>query len=169
MPLIEDVNNKLGQHQAKNEYWQSIGEHVVRCKLPYGDYILPPRVVVDTKRDVCELAMDINNDHERFRNAAIKARDMGSAKWILTENEDGIECLADLADWLEPIEHYEMRRRRNPKSQRFCGSRLAKACVTMGHKYGLTFDFCKPEDAGARVLEILKGGADDERIYGDRA
>lgn len=158
MALIEDTNNKLGQHVTKNEYWQTIGEQVLRCKLPYGDYILPPPIVVDTKRDICELAMDIRNDHERFRNAAIRARDMGSVMWILTENEDSVRNLADLALWVEPVEHFRMRKRKNAKAEQFKGDTLAKACLTMSKKYELVFDFCTPEESGARVLEILKGG-----------
>ena len=35
------------------------------------------------------------------------------------------------------------------------GVTLMKACMTMERKYGCRFEFCKPEDAGARIMEIL--------------
>jgi ribosome-associated protein len=35
------------------------------------------------------------------------------------------------------------------------GITLMKACMTMERKYGCRFEFCKPEDAGARIMEIL--------------
>jgi len=38
------------------------------------------------------------------------------------------------------------------------GKTLAKALRTMETKYGVTFLFCKPKDAAARIVEILKGG-----------
>lgn len=160
MALIEDINNKLGQHVTKNEYWQTIGEQVLRCKLPYGDYILPPLIVVDTKRNIEELAFDIQCDHARFKKAAIKARDMGSTMWILTENTDGVRNLADLAEWRESDKRFEMRKAKskNVNAKRHEGKTLAKACVTMGKRYGLVFDFCTPEESGARVLDILRGG-----------
>ena len=35
------------------------------------------------------------------------------------------------------------------------GETLAKACLTMQLKYGVEFLFCRPEDAGEKILELL--------------
>lgn len=35
------------------------------------------------------------------------------------------------------------------------GERLVKACLTMQQKYGVEFQFCRPEDAGKNILELL--------------
>lgn len=165
MALIEDVNNKLGQHAAKNEYWESAGEKVVRCHLPYGDYQRPAPVVVDTKRDLVEIAANVSGDHERFKRAAVLARDMGSRLVILVENEEGVRDLAGLARWTEPAESWA-KRRANGAKRRYEGERLAKACATMSRRYGLEFAFCSPEEAGRRVVELLDGkeGCRDGRV-----
>ena len=156
MAIIEDVINKVGQHVAKNGYWAEIGVKVVRCHLPYGDYCAVPPIVVDTKRDVDELAQNIGNDHVRFRNACILARDCGSRLVILTENDLGIKTVDDLASWVNP--RAKINERKGLKSP-IDGTRLAKACKTMGRKYGVGFAFCAPDEAGQTVLDILKGGA----------
>ena len=158
--LWEDVNQKPGHHDVKNEWWSGHGVSVIRNKLAYGDYILAPPVVVDTKRDLYELAYDLHNDHDRFREAAIKARDNRSELVILTENEDGVTCLADLADWIEAPEHFAKRKAQSggKVKRRYTGTAMYKTCGTMSRKYGLRFEFCTPQDAGARVLSILKEG-----------
>ena len=155
MALIEDVNNKVGQHVLKNDYWASVGEKVVRCHLPYGDYQLPAPIVVDTKRTVDELAANIDNDHVRFRNACILARECGSKLVILTENDLGIRSLNDLTRWENPRNSINEKKGLRPP---ISGLRLAKACATMERKYGVKFEFCAPSEAGERVMEILKGG-----------
>ena len=39
---------------------------------------------------------------------------------------------------------------------------MAKACATMSRKYGVRFEFCTPEEAAGRVVEILtEGGGRD--------
>ena len=40
-----------------------------------------------------------------------------------------------------------------PKATR--GEQLMKACMTMEQKYGVKFLFCRPEDSGEKILELL--------------
>ena len=154
MAIIEDVNQKLGQHVEKNEYWSKIDEKVVRCHLPYGDYCKAPAIVVDTKRNIDELAQNIGNDHVRFKKACILARDCGSELVILTENNLGIKCADDLVNWVNPRIKYNEKRGLKPPID---GVRLAKACHTMNERYGVRFEFCTPRESGQRVLDILDG------------
>lgn len=157
--LIEDVNNKPGQHEAKNKCWSDLGVHVVRNKLPYGDYILAPPIVVDTKRDLYELCYDLTSDHKRFSKAASLAHECDSVLVILTENDEGVSDLFDFAEWIESEKHFE-RRVKESKGRvkmRYKGSTLYKTCKTMQESHGMRFEFCAPQDAGARVLSILEG------------
>ena len=48
----------------------------------------------------------------------------------------------------------EFARRRNAQ-RRIEGSRLAKACSTMQARYGARFEFCSPDEAARRIVEIL--------------
>lgn len=166
--ILEDSNQKIGQHAAKNEAWAQHGVNVVRNKLPYGDYVLAPTVSVDTKRDVQELAMDVKSDHRRFRDAAIKAMECGTYLVILVENEDGIKSIDDLEKWVEPDESFNRRKRKNIKAVRWRGKDihvakdgheydlgLAHICRTMSERYGMEFDFCSPDEAWSRVMMHL--------------
>ena len=156
--LIEDTRNRVGSHVAKNDYWSGEGVNVFRSKLAVGDYCLPPRVSVDSKASIQELAMDIDQEHDRFRRELIAARDMGTKLVILVENAHGIRCLADLARWMEPENEF---RRRKFAQRRINGKRIAKACMTMQDRYGCSFLFCSPEEAGEKVLQILGKEAAD--------
>ena len=48
-----------------------------------------------------------------------------------------------------------------PKRPPTKGETLAKAMVTMEKEYGVRFMFCHPDEAGATVVELLKGIKDD--------
>lgn len=155
LTLIEDTRQQTGKHDAKNEWWGSEGVSIVRSKLAFGDYALPPVVSVDTKKDIAELAMDIDQQHDRFRAECVGARDAGCKLVILVENVDGVSNLVDLANWVESREQFAKRRN---AVRRISGARIAKACSTMSRKYGVTFEFCHPGDAAKRVIEILTEG-----------
>jgi hypothetical protein len=152
--LIEDTRQQRGKHGNKAAYFESVGEGVVRCALPVGDYQRPAKVAVDTKKDIIELGVDLKSDHERFRRECERAKELGTQLVILVENEDGVRSLADLQEWVETDESYS-RRNRSGKAIRYTGKSIAKACMTMHRAYGVMFGFCPPSESGERVLAIL--------------
>lgn len=158
--LLEDTRQQAGKHDEKHEAWASEGVPIVRCKLPFGDYSWCPPRAVDTKKDIYELAMDIDQQHERFKRECVGARDAGCELTVLVENDDGVSSLAELAAWEESDRHFEMRKRKsgNTKARKISGARIAKACATMSGRYGVRFEFCSPSSSAQAVLEILKGG-----------
>ena len=160
LTIIEDTRQQAGKHDEKHEGWAAAGVAVIRSKLTHGDYALPPVVSVDTKKDIYELAMDMDKEHERFRAELVGARDVGTQLVILVENADGVASLQDLAGWSETERHFRMRKSKsgNPRARKIEGERLAKACLTMQRKYGARFEFCRPEEAAARVVQILMEG-----------
>ena len=154
MGLVEDTRQQRGKHGNKESYFESIGERVVRCALPVGDYQRPAKVAVDTKKDIIELGVDLKADHERFRRECEKARDLGTQLVILVENKDGVRNLSDLEKWVEPDESYK-KRNRSGKAVRYTGRSIAKACETMHRAYGVRFGFCSPDESGERIITIL--------------
>lgn len=157
--LVEDTRQKTSQHVEKNDYWRSIGQHVVRSKLIAGDYMFVGGTVsVDTKKDLNELACNIDQQHERFRRELVNARECGIELHFLVENADGVRDLPTLARWQNPRRFVNAKRGLRPPID---GRRMAKACATMEERYGCFFHFCTPEEAGARVLEILGKEAAD--------
>lgn len=162
MGVVIDSRQQRGKHDHKHEYFEKEGVNTTVCALPFGDYALPPSVSVDTKKDIYELAQNIDHEHTRFRNELIKAKEMCCSLIILVENDEGVTDLETLAAWRESAKHYNMRRTKsgNMLARRIEGMRLAKACSTMQKKYGVRFLFCHPDDAGRTILELLGEGAD---------
>ena len=89
--IIEDTRQKPGKHDLKQQYFQSHGVKVIRSKLPFGDYALPPSVSIDTKQDMEEIAMNIcGKEHRRFISECKAAKAAGCQLVILVENMNGI-------------------------------------------------------------------------------
>ena len=144
MALVEDTRQQRGKHDAKAAHFETVGEHVVRCALPVGDYQRPAKAAVDTKKDIID----------RFARECERARDLGTQLVILVENLDGVASLRDLESWVEPEQSFK-KRNRGGKAVRYTGKAIARACVTMHERYGVRFGFCRPDEAGAKVLRIL--------------
>ena len=121
------------------------------------------KVSVDTKRDIEAIGNICGPQHDRFRDEVILAQRNQIKLYILIENTDGVSTLDDLDTWENPrkkmkkwVSVADGGRKRVPVSQNATkGVSLAKAMRTMQEKYGVTFLFCKPEEAGAKILELL--------------
>ena len=134
------------------------------------DFLGTYSVVCDTKKDIQELIGDIcGKQHARFRDEAILAQNNGIKLYILVENKDGVNETRDLFKWQNPRMHrynkilymHKLGRWSNipePKAPPTGGVTLAKACLTMNLKYGVEFEFCTPNEAGKRVIELLEKG-----------
>ena len=145
--IIEDVNQKKGKHVLKNEYWESQGVAVERCHLPWGDYIAAPKVAVDTKQDIVEITTNMcgsMNEKRRFREECKGAQAAGCKLVFLIEDKryNQIGDLYGEKVWLHT-------------GQIIPGDQVARAMETMAARYGCEFRFCRPEDAGRIVEEIL--------------
>ena len=121
----------------------------IRCKLPFGDYAPVPPVAIDTKENMDEIANNIcGSEHKRFINECKAAQAAGCHLIILVENEAGIRRLSDVHRWLNPRVVYS--------SKCVQGPRLQKAMETISERYGVTFLFCRPEESGKRITELLQ-------------
>lgn len=154
MALVEDTRQQRGKHENKTAYFEQVGEGVVRCALPVGDYQRPASVAVDTKKDIIELAMNLKHEHARFRGECEKAKMLGTQLVILVENEDGVRCMHDLDVWVESDESFA-KRNKGGKAVRYTGRSIARACQTMHDAFGVMFAFCTPGESGRRIIEIL--------------
>lgn len=156
MYIIEDTKQKQGQHEVKRQGFASRQIEVIRNQLPFGDYALAPKVSVDTKKNMEEIAGNIcgpKKEHLRFKQECVRAREAGCQLYILVENEEGITCLDQVPEWKNPRCVY------HPDCVQ--GPRLAKAMETMQERYGCVFLFCRPEEAAGKILELLTGGEKD--------
>ena len=150
MVILEDTRQQVGKHDLKHDYFTSEGIEVVRTKLPFGDYALwGASTAVDTKANVEEIAQNIGGrEHARFREECKLAKRCGGQLIILVENEHGYRNVEDVTAWVNP------NIRKTARSIE--GPRLAKAMNTMSERYGVRFEFCAPEEAGRRILQLLE-------------
>lgn len=150
MVILEDTRQQAEKHEIKHSCFTSQGVDVFRTKLPFGDYALwGSSLAIDTKANVEEIAQNIGGkEHSRFREECKLAKKLGGQLVILVENEHGYRCIDDVERWINP----NIRK----TSRSIEGPRLAKAMRTMTDRYGVRFEFCAPEEAGHRIIQLLE-------------
>lgn len=172
--IFEDSRQQVhhgDKHAVKHAWWADHGVEIVRRKLSFGDYMADgSNVSVDTKRNVDELAQNVNGkSHDRFRRECLRASDAGYRLVVLVENELGYTTAADVARWMNThcVKcHYRAAMKCRPMSpsgrcvrhgtrKPIQGPRLVKAMATMGERYGVEFIFCTPSDSARIVCELL--------------
>lgn len=149
MTIQCDTREHSGQIERIEAQFDELGVKHFRSKLYCGDYqsLDNPRLVVDRKKDLQELAGNVCQQHERFRAELIRAQEAGIQIVILCEHGGGIKTLEDVYFWENP------RRRTSPGA--ISGQRLFKVLNTMQEKYGVQFEFCDKRQTGRRIVEIL--------------
>lgn len=126
-------------------------------KLPIGDYMNydNPRVVVDRKQSLGEVAVNVGQDHARFKRELERAQEYGIHLIFLVEHGGQIKTLEDVQSWVNP------RLKEHPLA--LTGPRLYKIMLTMQNKYSIEWHFCDKRCTGKRIIELLTvGGMDDE-------
>lgn len=149
MYLIEDTRQKAEKHELKHTWFSDNGITAIRCKLPFGDYAPVPPVSIDTKENMDEIAANIcGSEHTRFINECKTAKAAGCQLIILVENDVGITTLEEVHKWVNPRVIYS--------SKAVQGPRLQKAMETIQERYGVRFLFCRPEESGKNITELLQ-------------
>lgn len=154
MWIIEDTRQQKEQHEEKHRGFADKGIKLIRCKLPFGDYSIPPKIAVDTKKGLEEIAGNIcgsSEEHQRFKRECIAARDAGCKLVFLIENNLGITSIDQVHTWKNPRSVY------HPNCVQ--GARLEKAMKTMAQRYGCEFLFCAYSETANKIIEILESDA----------
>lgn len=123
-------------------------------KLHTGDYMNldNPRVIIDRKQSLQEVAGNVCQDHARFVRELERAMEFGIHLIFLVEHGGAIKTLEDVQNWNNP------RLKASPYA--VTGKRLYKIMLTMQEKYGIEWRFCDKRVTGKRIIELLGGGAD---------
>lgn len=148
MVIQEDTRQQAGKHDIKHKWFEGHGVHLLRSKIPFGDYCLPPAVSIDTKENMDEIANNIcGKAHKRFINECKAAKEAGCQLIILVENELGISDISQVHEWQNPRVIY------SPNCVQ--GERLQRAMQTISERYGVRFEFCRPSESAEKILKIL--------------
>lgn len=198
LTIIEDANNKIGKHDIKNKWWSDQGVKVWRYRLPVGDYIImndkvqdvidrkarrgvPVKMMdflgcynicCDSKQSIQELIMDFQQEHERFRDSLILAKNNNIKFYIVVENDfqwisqkkniynTPVKEIKDLFRWKNPRAFiFKQGKQAYPNCAK--GSWLAKCCMTVEEKYGCKFVFCTPDESAKVITKLLQGGEEN--------
>ena len=154
--LFIDTREKPRAIEKIIDYLQQNEIEYDRTKLYIGDYQLVdnPRLVVDRKQNIAELAKNCTVDHKRFRAELERAAKIGATIVVLVEQnvyEDRgrrvkVKDISDLMLWSNP--HTSIR-----------GEQVFRILSSWIHKYPLRVEFCDKRSTGKRIMEILE----DER------
>ena len=108
MVIVEDTRQKPEKNKHINQQLEKMGYKVIRNKLLVGDYSWPTnqQICVDTKFGLQEVASNLTQDHERFKNECVLAKECGIQLVVLIQ-EPGIKILSDVCGW------YNWRRKKN--------------------------------------------------------
>lgn len=153
---IQDILAEFGKQGIKH----------YTSKLFVGDYMSldNPRLVIDRKQNLHELCGNVCQQHERFRAEMQRAKENGIKIIFLCEHGRNIKALDDVLWWTNPRETYREKVKgvwvtKHRKVMQ--GDTLYKILNTMQNRYGVEFLFCEKKDTGKRIIELLRGGDDD--------
>lgn len=145
MVLYEDTRQQAGKHKNIHAYCEQAGIKIIRQALNVGDYQIAGKgnISVDTKQSVLELAGNVFQEHQRFRDECIRAQECDIQLIVLIEEQlPG----GRLVNWRPPV-----------GSVRFDPATLRKAMITMQQEYGVKFRFCDGRSTGKQLIEYLTG------------
>ena len=146
--MIIQIDTREQKYDHVVKYLDSQGIKHVRSKCVVGDYVNleNPMVVIDRKKDLQEVCGNVTQQHDRFVRELELAKELGYRMIILVE-EPNITSLTNVCSW------YNWRCRKNPKATN--GKTLYKIMKTMSEKYGVEWQFCKKENCGKLIVELL--------------
>lgn len=158
-----DTRQQRGKHNHVNAWMAEHGVRAVSMMLETGDYSAPgSNVLVDTKKDVQEVAGNVGRDHARFVRECDRARDSGYRLIVLVEERPEYNDRDKLFRWVP----YTCRRCRkcNPlrsngctryRAKPMCGPAVARIIHGIEENHAVRFEFCRKRDTARRICEIL--------------
>ena len=150
MVILEDSRQKPEKNSHIRQQLEELGYKVERTKLYCGDYTWATNqsICIDTKQDLQEVVGNVIQQHDRFRAECVRAKEAGIQLIILIA-EPKVSCMADVFGWYNPRLRYSKKAT--------TGRQLGKILYSMREKYGVDFQFCKKDEIGKRIVELLGG------------
>lgn len=164
MQVQVDTREHAKEWERIKGQFDALGVQYFRSKLYVGDYqsLDNPRLVIDRKKDLQELCGNVTQQHERFRAELLRAKEQGIRLVVLCEHGPEIKTLEDVFFWQNPRK-YQIRWKtvngRRVKdvisAKAVDGNQLYKSLCTIRDRYNVDFVFCRKEETGQKIIEIL--------------
>lgn len=169
MELQIDSREKKKELARIKKQFDGLGVDYFISKLYVGDYMSldNPRLVIDRKKDLQEICGNLTQQHERFRDELVRAKEHGIKIIVLCEHGHGVQDLDDVIFWDNPrlkqgewkmVDGHPQKVLKYPKAT--TGTQLYKAMCTITERYGVEWRFCDPRHTGAEIIKLLGGGGD---------
>lgn len=156
--IIVDTREKPRAIVGILNYFDTHGVEYQKEKLDYGDYMDPdgPKVSIDRKQNIAELAKNCTRESERFRREMDRAAADGARLVILVEQNR----YKDRDEWIHVSDISDLIRWSSPHTM-VRGEKLYRVLVSWTAKYPLRVEFCDKRSTGRMILKILYEGANN--------
>lgn len=165
MQIQVDTREHKAEWERIEKQFKKLKIEYFRSKLYVGDYMNldNPRVVIDRKKNLSELAQNVTQGHERFVRELKRARNAKIKVIVLVEHSNDIKTIGDVWFWQNPRRNITDWVTINGKPQRvqkypraITGQQLYKAMCTIRDKYNVTFAFCNKANTGQKIYQLLE-------------
>lgn len=167
---IDSREHKKELERIKKQF-DVLGVQYFVSKLYVGDYqsLDNPRLVIDRKKDLQEICGNVCQQHERFKAELLRAKEQGIKLVILCEHGADIKTLEDVFFWQNPRKYQIRWKTVNGKrvkdvisAKAVDGNQLYKSLCTIRDRYNVDFVFCRKEETGQKIIEILGGAIKED-------
>ena len=142
--IIIQCDSREQKNQEVIDYFNMTGQRYFVSKVAGADYInfKRPKVAIDLKASLLELATNLTREHDRFkREMEVVQKDMQCDLVVLIR--EPLQSLEDVKNW-------------SSNRTRLGGEQLYKIMKTMQERYGILWRFCTREGAGKKIIDIIE-------------
>lgn len=149
MTIICDSREKAHIIGRILDYFDREGIKHYSSKLIVGDYmnIDNPKLTVDRKFSLSELANNLTNDSGRFMREVRLAKELGIHMIVLCEQGAWVKGIKDVAQWHNPMQ--------GKIPYAISGKELMERIYRVHIAYNVDFLFCDKRSTGKRIVELL--------------
>lgn len=149
--MIIEMDTRNQKDEYITDYLDKQGIKWIRNKLYAADVKLlnSTEVLIDIKKDLLEVCGNLTraSEHERLKREIARGNEIGCKRFIFLIKEPKIKSIEEVTNW-------------SSTRTKVKGETLMKIMNTMSERYGVEFIFTTKENAGAKVIELLRGGMD---------
>lgn len=150
--IIVDTREKPKAIVKILQHFDAHGVPYKHEKLDYGDYMIEngPKISVDRKQNIAELAKNCTRESERFRREMDRAAADGARLVILVEQNR----YQDRGEWIQVRDISDLMRWSSPHTM-VRGEKVYRVLYSWLAKWPVDVIFCDKRSTGRMILEIL--------------